>query len=73
MPGLHGGRAYITRQVGPPTIWNAKLLPAQICAAGEYWSVEWFNRVDGPMRRASSRETSKQPPPSVSLVFRPLS
>ena len=67
MPGLHGAGPTLRgksdlRRFGMQNCCLRKFAP------GEYWSVEWFNRVDGPMRRASSRETLKQPP--VSLVFR---
>lgn len=66
MPGLHGA--------GPTLRGKSALRPfgMQNCclrkfASREYWSVEWFNRVDGPMRRASSREMLKES--TVSAVF----
>lgn len=66
MPGLHGA--------GPTLRGKSALRPfgMQNCclrkfASREYWSVEWFNRVDGPMRRASPREMLKES--TVSAVF----
>lgn len=51
MPGLHEAKPTLRGESPPRTIWNAKLLPVQICLAENIGPVEWFNRVDGSMTK----------------------